>query len=571
VERADVPRGDFIRVLTASERPDVHTTISRALQLLGEQDAAALKMFRADTAATTLSVASAEHPKIAFLDVTIGEDAGVGLVHFLQATVPGVLVVAIVPEDVKKGADVRLAEQAASLGAAYVLLGELTGDDVLRAFMKVAPSYAPPQTLESISMKPAAPVSRPPEIKLADVRTFADLEGNLDSLGATPIAADLAAAVQRCIAHERSERAPMQDTDTSAYSFAYFVDLAGREIDLARRHGRRFALATVEVVPSAAARIDARGAVELVLGAVRDTDVVARADENELLLLLPETGTKGARTLRRRILERSQQQGRAGPLGTSLPLRVGLASFPFDGEDLSRLLRIARRRADRWSPLDGQAALGSALADAVAWLGEAPHEPSVTREKTGTLARFVALDVPMREAWALLDVMVRESTRGGDAIIGLHAPHGANEAPLGLAQAIRASTAEAFGPLSGGSTPSSRSGGSGASSHDKAFVAVMSGASRLAESATFSGLEVVGILSEHACYGLVGRVIDGHLLALQTHDLPLVEALVNGLDQPVLRRGALHSPSSSAAAASSSNPSSSLRGSRSDPHALRGP
>jgi hypothetical protein len=305
-----------------------------------------------------------------------------------------------------------------------------------------------------------------------------------------------------------------------------------------------------------------------VLGAERDTDVVARADENELLLLLPETGTKGARTLRRRILERSQQQGRAGPMGTSLPLRVGLASFPFDGEDLSRLLRIARRRAERWSPLDGTAALGTILGEAIAWLGEAPRNRRDVDTGAGVASRFVHLDVPMRDAWALLDVMVRESTRGGDAIIGLHAPPDSNEAPLGLAQAIRASTAEAFGPLSGSSVTSSRSTGS---TSDKVFVSVMSGASRLAESATFSGLEVVGILSEHACYGLVGRVVDGHLLALQTHDLPLVEALVNGLEQPVLRRGALNSPSSSSGpSGSASSPTSSLRGSRSDPHALRG-
>jgi len=455
-----------------------------------------------------------------------------------------------------------------------VLLGELTGDDVLRAFMKVAPTYAPPQALRDSTTMPAPArdvTTEPPRIeaKLVDVRTFADLEGALSSLGgSTPIAADLASAVQRCIAHERSERAPMQDTDTSAYSFAYFVDLAGREIDLARRHGRRFALATVEVLAAAAPRIDARGAVELVLGAVRDTDVVARADENELLLLLPETGTKGARTLRRRILERSQQQGRAGPMGTSLPLRVGLASFPFDGEDLSRLLRIARRRAERWSPLDGTAALGTILGEAIAWLGEAPRNRRDVDTGAGVASRFVHLDVPMRDAWALLDVMVRESTRGGDAIIGLHAPPDSNEAPLGLAQAIRASTAEAFGPLSGSSVTSSRSTGS---TSDKVFVSVMSGASRLAESATFSGLEVVGILSEHACYGLVGRVVDGHLLALQTHDLPLVEALVNGLEQPVLRRGALNSPSSSSGpSGSASSPTSSLRGSRSDPHALRG-
>ena len=132
---------DLVKVLTASENPAIHTTIERALALLGEQDAASLQLIRATTAADTLTVAGVEHPRVAFLDVTIGKGAGVGLVHFLQSTVPGLVVVAIVPEGV--ASDVRLVEQAAALGAAYVLLGELTGDDVLRAFTRVAPMFVP--------------------------------------------------------------------------------------------------------------------------------------------------------------------------------------------------------------------------------------------------------------------------------------------------------------------------------------------------------------------------------------------------------------------------------------------
>src|SRR5262249_42093971 len=159
----------------------------------------------------------------------------------------------------------------------------------------------------------------------------------------------------------------------------------------------------------------------------------------ELLLLLPETGTKGARTLRRRILDRTEQHARA--IGSrTLPMRVGLASFPFDGEDLSRLLRIARRRSERWAPIEGVVAVNAALDHAMHWLSKVNGAPSAERE-----GPFVPLRVPMRDAWALFDTLVRESTRAGDTIIGLHAPHDASEAPLGLAQSIRASTSEAFG------------------------------------------------------------------------------------------------------------------------------
>ena len=71
------------------------------------------------------------------------------------------------------------------------------------------------------------------------------------------------------------------------------------------------------------------------------------------------------------------------------------------------------------------------------------------------------------------------------------------------------------------------------------------------------------MLAEHACYGLVGRVDAGRLLALHGHDLPIVEALVNGLEQPVFRRGTITGASPSSAAPTS------VRSSRTDPTALR--
>ena len=82
----------------------------------------------------------------------------------------------------------------------------------------------------------------------------------------------------------------MKDPRSSAYTFAYFVDVAGREIDISRRHRRRFALATIGVHARKRARrragADAWPPSEGVLGAVRDTDVLARVDANEFYLLL---------------------------------------------------------------------------------------------------------------------------------------------------------------------------------------------------------------------------------------------------------------------------------------------
>jgi DNA-binding NarL/FixJ family response regulator len=43
--------------------------------------------------------------------------------------------------------------------------------------------------------------------------------------------------------------AAMKDPASSAYSFAYYVDVAGREIDKAKRYGRRFTIATILLEP----------------------------------------------------------------------------------------------------------------------------------------------------------------------------------------------------------------------------------------------------------------------------------------------------------------------------------
>lgn len=536
------------RVLVSSERKDVHTTIARALALLGDSPESAIELLHAEGASETLSIATVQQPRIAFLDVTIGDGAGIGLVHFLQSVVHGLVVVAIVPEGEDR--DVRLVEQAASLGASWVLLGELTGDDVLRAFGRVAPAAlarsVPPLGGGDFREAPPAPEPDDDErpVPLSEARSFRELDVSLSRLAAAfgtndprgVMLGEVRSAIERCLASEREGRASIQDESTSAYSFAYFVDLAGREIDLARRHGRRFALATVDLAGSA---LDGQAAIEIVLSAVRDTDVVARADQDELLLLLPETGAKGARTLRRRILDRAESKASAGK-----SMRLGLASFPFDGEDLSRLLRIARRRASRWAPFDAYDASAKVLTDAVEWLGK----PS----RGAFDGPFVPIEVPLRDGWTLFDTLVREATRAGDATIAIHAPR--EEGALGLAQGVRAAALETIG------TTGSPRVSSGENDHN--VLSLMTGVSRLADEASFSGLEVVAVVAEHASYGLVGRVEDGRLLALHGHDLPIVEAMINGLEQPVFRRGSIGASPSSAAPTS-------VRSSRSDTSGLR--
>jgi hypothetical protein len=114
-------------------------------------------------------------------------------------------------------------------------------------------------------------------------------------------------------AHRRHRPRRHQGPGDGAYTFAYFGDIAAREIERAVRHHREFALLTLHMpgVEPLTARLTQgdlgtlrRAVTQGVLAAVRDSDVVARVDDGEYYLLLPETGLLGALACRRRILER---------------------------------------------------------------------------------------------------------------------------------------------------------------------------------------------------------------------------------------------------------------------------
>jgi GGDEF domain-containing protein/ActR/RegA family two-component response regulator len=146
------------------------------------------------------------------------------------------------------------------------------------------------------------------------------------------------------------------DERARVYTFSYLQDIAGREIDKAKRHGRRLAVAAILLDREAGTK--ARAELEqVVLSVVRDTDVLARFDDHEFYLLLPETGALGAHACRRRLLVRAEGDRRSrtpasdrrGPVsmrpGRGVPLSIGVAAYPHDGVKLDRLLRAARQRA----------------------------------------------------------------------------------------------------------------------------------------------------------------------------------------------------------------------------------
>ena len=406
--------------------PDAATIELMSRSILGTGD----RLSVATDLAEGLARVSAQVPDVAFVDVTLGDCAGLAVLHHVRALAPSVCVYALTsPERLDLGV------QAVALGGAGVLVTPISGDELLNALsdvrtrigerleraelLRAARSAARGASLsgdiaEIASAKsrreaaqrialviaaaagadtvvvylPAAEGSRQllraavlgdadnaptfceemqalnfasersmVVVRLALLREFSGLvligggEVNPSSDTNQPLVelvATQAATVLSLIgAREQSHRGAMKDPSSSAYTFAYFVDVAGREIAMARRHGRRFSLATVglELSPESGVGDETEPTVfgaERVLGAVRDTDVLARVDANEFYLLLPETGGPGAHTCRRRILGQLSAGTGASPFSAA----VGVATFPHDGSDLSQLLRVAKYRAD---------------------------------------------------------------------------------------------------------------------------------------------------------------------------------------------------------------------------------
>jgi GGDEF domain-containing protein len=292
---------------------------------------------------------------------------------------------------------------------------------------------------------------------------------------------------------ERSTRGAIKDLTTSAYTFAYFVDIAGREIDKARRYGRRFALATVAVdETSTSAPTDL---AEVILSAVRDTDVLARVDEQEFYLLMPETGGVGAQSCRRRVLQAAAARAGRGGVGGDLPagLTIGVATYPHDGTDLSRLLRAAKRRAEmsRGSVVRSLNLDGLGLSSLV-------NELMVRSRRGATEPNFEgahAIDLSLREAVDLAVSAVTEAMRGGPTFVAV-----AHHPELGLSSSVRAHLG-----------------------HEREDLSLHILDLRAAEGC--EDLQVLTVIAEHGAYLLVGRSDGVGLRGLHGSDPILVDLI----------------------------------------------
>jgi GGDEF domain-containing protein/ActR/RegA family two-component response regulator len=571
-----------LHVLFISNDSETIRIVQRTIQSTNDE------LFLALDLSDGLTKADALMPELAFVDITLGDSAGLAVVHHLRALFPNVAIFALTRRQ-----HLDLGPEAIALGAEGVLVLPLSGDEFLSALSLVRArqteraehdrlkreakaSRRAQKLADDLSQLTSIPSRREAAERLAlilsqsgaqrvlvylpadegsrqlvclatvgsaersptfcedfELLNFAQNEGFhvvrltlerktsallllsspftqplaplLDSLSiiGPQIAMSLALVMQR----EQTNRGAMKDPASSAYTFAYFVDVVGREIDKARRHSRRFALATLSIrshesSPNSLLRDTAVEVSETVLSCVRDTDVLARIDDSEFYLLLPETGGLGAHACRRRVL--SHLNGPGGLRSTANPdldAAMGIATFPHDGLDLSQLLRVARARADacRLSPVRR---LGldrlplPEILDALLWrLGEASVGlgPSVPR----------IIELPLMDVVGLTAAAISEAARSGETRVIVSQRSGMN---IGAAARAALSNLREEIPL------------------DVADI------SSLPASKDF---EVLVLISEHSTYCLLGRTTQGQLRAVHSSDPVLADLLILRLGEAV--------------------------------------
>ncbi|MFO0756012.1 MAG: diguanylate cyclase [Byssovorax sp.] len=397
-----------------------------------------------------------------------------------QARRERLLVVPLATRTLRVG-HVLLAEPRASSAS-----GAAQGPAILGA--EGRPHAGPPS--HALGASPASRLGSNGPRGPSSLRTGVGRFDGLVKLLATQAAASFALLGER----ERVGGALVKDPASSAYAFGYYADVAGREIDRARRYKRRFAIATVAFDPPGPGGTSAPEMADLLLRAARDTDILARVDEHEFHLLMPETDGLGAQGSRRRVQSRlTEKNGRDLPKG----LTVGVATFPHDGQDLSQLLRVARRRgeASRGSVVHGLAPEPPRLLDLLdQWM--ARTEPWPIED----IAAPRAIEISLPDAVALASTVVTDGIRGGATLIVV-----AHHPRLTLGPAVRAAL--------------------GAGRENATLHAVDVRGSQGEE------LEALAVIAEHGAYAFLGRSRGGVIKGLHAADVLLAELLAERLSR----------------------------------------
>jgi two-component system, cell cycle response regulator len=324
------------------------------------------------------------------------------------------------------------------------------------------------------------------------------------------------------------QRLGLRDRDTAAYNLSYFTDYASKEIYKARRYARTFSLLTFSIDNLANIRLrlgpdDARratrGIIRALNGIIRDSDVIAKASDQEFYLLLPETDFFGALMFVRRAMTAVREEPEVKEIEERLPVALigGAATFPKDGEDFDELVHRCRRRMDeRRVSLQRKLMLdGLPFWDEVELLLGGPESPRLpTDERAEPSRRGKVSDVLFEE---LQTEVSRELLRDPAARGLLYVGAGEVRADLAVAQGLEAT------PPEFGARVYVLGRRADLDSHPALTPVFLEGDERIARH------EFLLWLSEHSAYALLQRRGRGATWGFHTSDPAVVDGLISRL------------------------------------------
>lgn len=321
-------------------------------------------------------------------------------------------------------------------------------------------------------------------------------DGRAAEIGAM---AALASSVLSLIDFRQAQRRPAIRPERSrAYSPDFMREIAPRELDKAKRHGRRVSLLVWTFEARHRPRLE-----DVVLQTVRETDVLAHFEEGAVSLLLPETGAVGAHACRRRVQRALRGERRASPPASAggdraserseIAVAVGVATFPHDGRSFERLQRIALRRAR-----DDARSIARALGLDRASLGDLVDAVMARPIHDAGARSPYPLDIALPALGELVGSICRDALRGGEAVV-----HATVQNEPGGAVAARREI-----------------GGTARPSVHVVDVRAVPGC---------SDVEAVVVSGEHGAWACCGRVAGGRFRGVHAADPLLADSLVASL------------------------------------------